>query len=139
MQSLEFNQQNFTSINWEDDYYKFCRFEGISPEGGHVTSDFANCTFINIDWYWGHFNIVNFINCIFENCVFRGAFFSDCKFVECELRDCSFVKDNLGGNCEFVGSVAYRCNVKNSASFEPIFRWSDRSSLWQMLTKLAIR
>jgi|CXWL01.1.fsa_nt_gi uncharacterized protein YjbI with pentapeptide repeats len=122
MQSLEVNQQNFVSIRLEDDYYKFCEFVDISTDGGHVTSDFANCTFRNIDWYWGLFNIVNFVQCTFENCVFQGTSFYDCKFVECELQDCKFIKDNLGGDCEFDGAVAYNCKVTGSEGFAPDFR-----------------
>jgi uncharacterized protein YjbI with pentapeptide repeats len=122
MQSLEINQENFASVQWDDDYFKYCQFVDISTDGGHVTSDFANCTFRNIDWYWGHFNIVNFVDCVFENCIFRRASFSDCKFVECVLRDCKFLKDNLGGDCNFHGTVAYSCEVTNCESFAPIFR-----------------
>ncbi len=117
MQSLEVNQLNFATINWEDDYYKFCQFFDIETEGGHVTSDFSNCTFTNIDWYWGIFNIVNFVGCTFENCVFRGAAFYDCKFVECEFIDCRFLKDNLNGDCTFEGAIAYNCKVTNTEGF----------------------
>ena len=117
MQSLEVNQQNFSSINWDDGYYKFCEFQDISTEGGQVTSDFASCTFTNIDWYWGMFNIVNFISCTFENCVFRGTSFPDCKFIECQFQNCRFIKDNLNGDCTFEGAVAYNCKLGNSEGF----------------------
>ncbi|MBP6002091.1 MAG: pentapeptide repeat-containing protein [Pyrinomonadaceae bacterium] len=117
MQSLEVNEQNFASINWEDDYYKYCEFVDISTAGGHITSDFANCTFRNVEWYWGIFNIVNFVDCIFVNCVFRGTSFPDCKFVACEIQGCRFIKDNLDGDCTFEGAVAYNCKVSNSEGF----------------------
>jgi len=116
-QSLEVNQQNLASINWENEYYKYCQFVDISPEGGHIDADFASCTFTNVDWYWGIFNIVNFVECIFVNCVFMGTSFPDCKFIECEFNNCQFVKDNLGGDCDFDGAVAYNCKVLNTVGF----------------------
>lgn len=119
MQSLKVNDHNFASINWEDEYYKYCEFVDISTYGGHITSDFADCIFRNVDWYWGIFNLVNFVDCVFENCVFRGTSFPDCKFVECELRGCRFIKDNLDGDCTFEGAVAYNCKVLNSEGFSP--------------------
>jgi uncharacterized protein YjbI with pentapeptide repeats len=91
-------------------------------DGGHITSDFANCTFKNIDWYWGIFNIVNFVDCRFENCIFRVTSFPDCKFVDCEVRGSRFVKDTLEGECSFEGAIAYNCKVTNSEGFAPVFR-----------------
>lgn len=118
MQSLTVNQENFASVRWEDDYFKYCTFADISTEGGHVTSDFANCEFEGIDWYWGMFNIVNFVGCKFVNCVFMGTSFPDCKFIECEFNSCHFIKDNLGGDCDFDGSMAYNCKVLNTVGLD---------------------
>ena len=122
MQSIKITNDNFASISWEDAYFKYCEFEGISTEGGHIASDFANCTFRNIDWYWGIFNVVNFVDCTFENCVFRGTSFPDCKFVACEFSGCRFIKDNLDGDCSFDGAIAYDCKVARSEGFVPEFR-----------------
>ena len=117
MQSFTIDKDNFDTTYLEDEYYKFCDFVGISPEGGHVTSDFADCRFENIDWYWGLFNVVNFVGCKFTNCTFRGTAFSDCKFVECEFVGCDFTKDNLNADCRFDGSVAYQCRFLNTDGF----------------------
>ncbi len=122
MQSLTVNQENFATVRWEDDYFKYCTFADISTDGGYVTSDFAKCEFQDIDWYWGMFNIVNFVGCKFDTCVFRGTSFPDCKFIECEFQNCRFVKDNLDGDCTFEGAIAYNCKVKNSEGFSVEFR-----------------
>ncbi|MDM7920706.1 MAG: pentapeptide repeat-containing protein [Pyrinomonadaceae bacterium] len=118
---MEITAENVASVTWEDDYFKYSEFSGFSMDGGHVTSDFANCTFQNVDWYWGIFNIVNFVNCVFVNCTFRGTSFADCKFVECEFAECKFIQDNLGGDCSFEGTVAYNCKVRKSEGFGPSF------------------
>jgi uncharacterized protein YjbI with pentapeptide repeats len=118
MQTIEVNQENFSSVNWEDDYFKFSQFTDISTDGGHVTSDFANCTFENVDWYWGIFNVVNFVECRFVNCIFRGTSFPDCKFVVCEFVNTQFIGDNLSGRgCDFEGSKAYNCRESNTQGF----------------------
>lgn len=117
MQSLTINNENLKSVIWEEEYYKFCEFDSFTIEGGHIDSDFINCTFSNVNWYWGIFNIVNFIECKFVNCVFRGTSFPDCIFVECELDNCKFIKDNLNGDCKFSNARAYNCKVNNSLGF----------------------
>lgn len=117
MQSLIINSENLKSVNWEEDCFKYCEFLGIDPEGGHITADFTDCTFQDIDWYWGLFNVVNFVGCKFINCTFRGTSFSDCKFVECELMNCQFIKDNLNGECSFEGTRAYNCNINSTLGF----------------------
>ena len=118
MQSLNISSENFKTIDWDVDCYKYCSFSGISPEGLHITSDFTDCSFSNIDWYWGIFNIVNFVSCKFKNCVFRGTTFANCKFVECTFDDCRFIKDNLNGDCEFKESVSYNCCLNNCDGFK---------------------
>ncbi len=117
MQQLEVSQSNFSSVKWEEDYFKYAKFSDISADGGNITSDFAYCEFTNIDWYWGIFNMVNFVGCRFMNCVFKGTSFLDCKFVECEFSDCRFIKDNLNGDCSFEESVAYSCEFQNTEGF----------------------
>jgi uncharacterized protein YjbI with pentapeptide repeats len=118
MQSLIVNKDNVQSVEWDEDCFKYCEFYGISLNGKHITSDFTSCMFKNIDWYWGIFNIVNFVDCKFINCIFRGTSFPDCKFVECELTGCQFVRDNLNGKCRFDGTVAYHCKLSNCEGFE---------------------
>jgi uncharacterized protein YjbI with pentapeptide repeats len=122
MEDLTINQQNFKSANWEDDYFKYCTISDIVADGGQVASDFANCTFENIDWYWAFFNIVNFVDCKFINCTFQGASFPDCKFVCCEFKDCKFIKDNLDVKCGFERSIAYDCKFINTEGFEAELR-----------------
>lgn len=117
MQSLVIDGQNVAEVNWEQDCYKYCEFVGISLEGQHITADFINCTFKDIDCYWGIFNIVSFIECKFENGIFRGTSFPDCKFVECELDRCQFIKDNLDADCTFENAVAYNCKLLNCTGF----------------------
>lgn len=122
MLSLTINAQNLATVEWDDEYFKYCEFLGFSFEGGIVSSDFAVCTFKNLDWYWGLFNMVNFVDCTFLNCVFQGTIFSDCKFIQCSLQNCHFVQDNLGGDCSFEGSVAYDCDVDDDRGFAAALR-----------------
>ena len=117
MNGVTIDADNVKSANWEEEYYKYCYFQTFSIEGEHVDSDFIDCTFNGIEWYWGIFNIVNFINCKFSNCVFRGTAFPDCRFVECSLTNCQFVKDNLNGDCSFENAKAYECKVSNCVGF----------------------
>jgi uncharacterized protein YjbI with pentapeptide repeats len=83
MESETINAENFASIELDDNYFKFCTFETLSPEGGFIASDFSSCTFKDVDWYWGLFSSCNFIQCQFTDCTFRGTGFAECKFVEC--------------------------------------------------------
>lgn len=111
------NNENLKNISWENNFFKYAEIQNISIEGGQIDSDFVSCTFQNCDWYWGMFNIVNFIDCKFTNCTFRGASFYDCKFVECEFDGCNFIKDNLNSDCVFENTKAYNCTQKNCIGF----------------------
>ena len=113
---------NLSTIDFSDNYFKFCNFEDLSPEIVSIDSDFHDCTFKNVDWYWGLFNICSFVKCQFTDCVFRGASFPDCLFVECTFTNCQFVKDNLGGECDFDRTVAYGCSLKDTVGFEATLR-----------------
>jgi uncharacterized protein YjbI with pentapeptide repeats len=117
MQSATITPENFSTIEWHDNYFKYCNFEGLIPSGEHVDSDFNACSFKDIDWYWGLFNTSNFIECRFENCIFRGSGFPDCKFVECIFTNCQFLKDNLNAECTFESAIAYGCQLENSVGF----------------------
>ena len=117
MESETITSENYPTIEWEDNYFKYCGFEGLSPSGGHVTSDFSTCSFKDTDWYWGIFNICNFMECSFTNCIFRGTAFPDCKFVECVFMNCQFLKDNMNRDCDFERAIAYGCRLENSVGF----------------------
>jgi uncharacterized protein YjbI with pentapeptide repeats len=93
----------------EECVYRFVRFTDISFEGGVVDATFLTCTFTKMEWYWGLFNCVVFVECRFEDCVFRGSAFPDCKFVDCTFARCRFIKDNLGGDCSFERAKWYGC------------------------------
>ncbi len=117
MQSEVITAENFSTIALEDNYFRYCNFEGLSPEAGHITSDFSNCSFREVDWYGGLFNICNFIQCRFENCIFRGTAFPSCRFVECAFVNCQFVKDNMNGDCSFDCAIEYACAIEHCVGF----------------------
>jgi uncharacterized protein YjbI with pentapeptide repeats len=117
MQSLTVTTDNLQTVNWSEECFKYCEFLGIAPEGGEIEADFTTCTFRDIDWYWGIFNIVNFVECKFINCTFRGSSFPGCRFVDCEFESCHFVRDNLNGECSFEGAVAYGCKLSATNGF----------------------
>jgi uncharacterized protein YjbI with pentapeptide repeats len=117
MESEIIKQHNLSSVTWDEQYFKFCEFDGFSIEGETVSSDFNSCRFKDLDWYWGLFTLANFINCKFVNCTFRGTSFTDSRFIECEFTNCQFVKDNLNGECNFSGAVAYGCKIENCNGF----------------------
>ena len=117
VRSETINSHNVAGIDWDEGYFKFCNFEGLSIEGQVVTSDFVGCSFKKVDWYWGLFSHCNFINCNFADCAFAGTGFADCRFVDCKLVDCRFVKDRLGGDCHFPKTIAYGCSIESSLGF----------------------
>jgi uncharacterized protein YjbI with pentapeptide repeats len=120
MRGLSIDKRNLSSVNWEADCFKYCEFIGITPDGCHITADFTDCLFQDVDWYWGLFNVINFVGCKFVNCAFRGTSFSECRFVECEFMGCRFVQDNLGGECSFNRSVAYNCHLADCEGFRVV-------------------
>lgn len=111
-------QERVADVVWDDEYFKFCEFEGVSVEGKTISSDFVSCTFTALDWYWGLFTLANFVQCRFIGCTFRGTSFADARFFECEFQDCNFTKDNLESDCDFRGAVAYGCKVTNTKGFK---------------------
>jgi uncharacterized protein YjbI with pentapeptide repeats len=122
MRSLAVGKENLDMIEWDENYFKFCDFENISIEGGVIGSDFIDCSFKNVDWYWGLFSGANFVNCLFNDCVFRGSAFPDGKFVECSLVNCRFIQDNLTADCDFSRTIAYRCSTNNGEGFKAEIR-----------------
>lgn len=118
MRTSVITQESFTDVTWDDEYFKFCEFNGFSMEGETISSDFVSCKFTDIDWYWGLFTLANFVSCKFINCTFRGTSFTDARFFECEFTDCHFIKDNLDSECDFKGALAYGCKVTNSEGFK---------------------
>jgi uncharacterized protein YjbI with pentapeptide repeats len=119
VRSETINSENFTDIEWDEGYFKFCNFEGFSIEGGQVSSDFVGCSFKNIDYYLSLFSGCNFISCNFADCAFAGTSFPDTRFVDCKLVNCKFTQDNLGGDCDFSKTIAYGCSVESSLGFGP--------------------
>jgi uncharacterized protein YjbI with pentapeptide repeats len=122
MRSVTVNKENVAAIGWDENYFKFCDFENVSVDGGTVGSDFVDCSFKDVEWYWGLFSGSNFVNCLFRDCVFRGSTFADCRFVACSLTNCRFVKDNLDGDCDFSKTVAYGCLVDCGEGFKAEMR-----------------
>lgn len=118
MQGALITQENVSTIESEDEYFKFCSFEGLSMEGKHITSDFVQCEFSNLDCYWTLFNCANFIECDFKDCTFAGVGFPSTRFVDCHLIRCRFIRDNLDGKCDFTGAKAYGCTLEDCEGFE---------------------
>ena len=91
--------------------FRYCKISAPHIDGGHITATFIDCSFADIDWYWGLFNVCLIVRSSFERCTFRGTSFADCILVECKFRDCRFIRDNLGGECSFDGTCWYGCSV----------------------------
>jgi uncharacterized protein YjbI with pentapeptide repeats len=117
VQSEVINSENVSAIEWDDGYFKYCTFEGLSMEGLLVTSDFVDCSFTAVNCYWGLFSGANFVNCSFIDCTFAGTTFPDSRFVDCSLANCRFIADNLGGNCDFSKTHINGCSVENCTGF----------------------
>ncbi len=111
------NSDNVKKINWEEQRFDSYEFIGFSYEGGHIDSEFKDCTFSNLDWYWGLFNMSSFVGCTFKNCTFRGTAFSGCNFESCNFIDCVFTTDNLNSKCDFNDSKTINCVVTNCKGF----------------------
>lgn len=121
MRSETINSENITDIEWDEGYFKFCAFEGLSVEGELVSSDFVDCSFKDINWYWGLFSGSNFIGCQFTECVFAGTGFPKTRFVDCRLVNCKFIQGNLGGGCDLSKTIIYGCSFENCLGPEPHF------------------
>ena len=122
MRSEIIYKENAATIEWDENYFKYCEFVDFSMEGEVVSSDFIGCSFRNLDWYMALFSFTNFINCRFINCIFQGTGFPDTRFVDCTLIDCKFVKDNLNRDCYFTKTSAYNCQVSDGEGFNPEIR-----------------
>ena len=107
-------------ISWQEELFKYCRFRDFELSVVEVDSDFILCTFENLDWYGGLFNLCNFVECRFQGCVFRGSTFAGCKFVQCTFEDCRFEDDNMGSACTFDDSVFYDTVISGSAGVPEI-------------------
>ncbi len=116
MRSERYTQAEADLIDWDDQYFKFCEFDNVEPKGS-VVSDFANCTFTNLAWYWTIAVQCNFVQCTFIDCLFSGVSFTDTRFIDCKLTNCRFLQDNMGGFCTFDKVVAYGCTVVDSPGF----------------------
>jgi len=121
-QSEIVHAENVAAFDFHDNYFKFCNFERLSFEPWLVDSDFHTCHFENVEDYWGHFNACTLIQCRFTNCVFRGTAFSDCLFIKCTFTNCQFLRDNMGGGCNFEGTIAYDCVVEDTVGLTVTMR-----------------
>lgn len=104
-----------------DEFFRYCTFESAAIEGGNSDGVFLSCTFRDVEWYWGLFNLALFVGCKFERCTFRGASFAGCRLVECSFVDCRFLPDNVGGLCTATDTNVYGCSVQNSEGFDEVF------------------
>ena len=119
MISVEITPDNVAGIEWDDEHFKYCTFSRLQMEGNTICSDFVDCIFENVYWYWGLFTATNFINCQFNECTFAGTDFPDSRFIDCKLTNCKFIGDNLAGDpCCFDKTVAYGCSVVGCEGFE---------------------
>lgn len=121
-QSEIVHAENVAAFDFHDNYFKFCNFERLSFEPWLVDSDFHTCHFENVEDYWGHFNACTLIQCRFTNCVFRRTAFSDCLFIKCTFTNCQFLRDNMGGGCNFEGTIAYDCVVEDTVGLTVTMR-----------------
>ena len=117
--SLRITQDDLPTTEWGEGAFKFCEFSNFNIDGGSIDSDFRQCTFSRIEWYWGIFSLTSFVECRFHGCTFRGTAFAQCIFVECVFENCRFVQDNLGGACAFDGSRAYGCTASKCEGLPP--------------------
>ena len=117
MRSETIGKENFEATPWEENYFKYCTFDGFSQEGEVVSSDFVSCSFRNVEWYMSLFTHTNFVDCKFVNCVFLGSTFADSRFIECTMENCRFMRNNLDSECKFPGTVAYRCSLEGGVGF----------------------
>lgn len=122
MQSETITQGNLSTVDWHEDCFKYCQFQDFEMEGEEIDSIFLVCTFANLDWYAGLFNICNFIRCEFVNCTFRGCSFPDCKFVECSFTNCQFLKNSFGSDGRFDRAIAYGCSFENVHNFNALLK-----------------
>lgn len=111
------NQSAFKqeALNIDAFLYEKCNFQNFECDNIR-DADYKQCNFNNLHFYSTLFNITAFIQCTFRNCTFAGVTFADCKFIMCDFKDCKFIKDNLGGNCCFEGSISSKCSVDQRSS-----------------------
>ena len=51
LRTMTIGKESVAAIEWDDNYFKYCEFDGFSQDGGVIGSDFINCSFKNVDWY----------------------------------------------------------------------------------------
>lgn len=105
-----------------DEIFRYCSFESATIEGGDSDGVFLSCTFRDVEWYWGLFNMALFVSCKFERCTFRGTSFAGCRLVECSFSNCKFLSDNVGGSCTATETSVYGCSLENSEGFDHVFQ-----------------
>jgi len=129
---MRINQQQFDESTgppeaWDETYFSYCTFEGLSMEGGAFDGAYIGCTFRGLDLYWGLFNCALLAITTFENCTFRGTSFRTCHFVDCRFINCRFELDNLLAECTFDKCSLTECAFEyclinhRSPSKRPVF------------------
>jgi len=59
--------------NWQEySYITKKNYKNIQYYGG-IEAEFEDCTFLNVTFYWCHFNGIDLKNSTFENCTFMGT------------------------------------------------------------------
>ena len=119
--SIEYSSSKEAAKVLNDGVARYCTFSSYVHEGAHVDALCLGCTFSDIEWYWGHFNCANLIECRFIRCTFRGTAFADTRFIECSFDSCKFLLDNLGGSCTNDGSKIYGGTVSECSGGEFLF------------------
>jgi uncharacterized protein YjbI with pentapeptide repeats len=119
VRSQAITPKNVASVEWSDAYFKLCAFSGFAMEGQYVSSDFVDCSFQDLDWYWGLFTHSNFVGCRFQDCTFAGTGFPDTRFIDCRFTNCSFVKDEFGRECDLTKTLDYGCKLSDTNGFHP--------------------
>jgi len=129
------NRTKSNSSNWSEGGYNLsCAYKNIEFYGS-IETEFKDCTFDNILFYWCHFNSINFTDCTFVNCTFAGVTFDDCCLVKCFLNKCTFAKDNVGSHCTANEAYTVDCIIDEQSSINnPLILHKTTELLTQALT-----
>ena len=119
-----------------DAFFRYCEFSTALLEGGDFDGVYVSCSFKDVEWYWGLFNLAVLIDCTFENCTFRGTSFSGCRIVNCSFKNCRFLRDNLNASCSASDTAVYECQSENCEGFNALF--SIQSPLTTSRRKLPV-
>ena len=104
-----------------DEFFRYSEFSSASLEGGDFDGVYVSCSFKDVEWYWGLFNLAILVDCEFENCTFRGTSFAGCRIVNCSFKNCRFLRDNLNALCSAPDTTVYGCKSENCEGFNELF------------------